>query len=93
VGKTLIAERVDVQVGLEDAQRVQIIAGPKESDLVIISGQHSLRPGSRVHVTNVHEAVWKSADSTADEALERAKAKRTAGGEAGRGEPNGARRD
>ena len=90
---TGVAERVDVQIGVEDAQRVQIIGGLQESDQIIVSGQHSLRPGSRVHVTTVHDEVWKKAESSADEALERAKAKRAAGGEAKDGEAERGRRD
>jgi membrane fusion protein (multidrug efflux system) len=97
--ETFIAERVEVQTGLEDAQRVQLITGVAESDLLITNGQYTLKPGSRVRLTSVRDAVWQNADSTADEALERAKAKRATGGAGQAGEAadsgadGGSRRD
>ncbi len=80
-GDVYEAERVEVQTGLEDSDRIQIVSGVGENDLLITNGQHTLKPGSHVRVTNVHDAVWKNAELTADEALARAAEKRAAGGD------------
>ncbi len=89
-GEVYHAERVEVQTGLEDSDRVQIVSGVGENDLLITNGQHTLKPGSKVRVTNMHDAVWQNASVTADDALVRAEEKRAAGGD---GAGGGAERD
>ncbi len=89
-GEVYHAERVEVQTGLEDSDRVQIVSGVGENDLLITNGQHTLKPGSKVRVTNTHDAVWQNASVTADDALVRAEKKRAAGGD---GAGGGAERD
>jgi RND family efflux transporter MFP subunit len=79
-GDVYVAERVEVQTGLEDSDRVQIVSGVAEGDLLITNGQHTLKPGSKVRVTTTHEAVFQNAAVSADEALARAEEKRAAGG-------------
>lgn len=75
-GEVYVANRLEVQTGLEDMDRVQILSGVTESDLLITSGQHTLKSGTRISVTNVHDAIWKNAKLTADEALAQAEEKR-----------------
>lgn len=79
-GDVYVAERVEVQTGLEDSDRVQIVSGVGENDLLITNGQHTLKPGSKVRVTTTHDAVFKNAGVSADDALARAEEKRAAGG-------------
>jgi len=80
-GEIYAAERVEVKTGLEDSDRVQIVSGVDENDLLITNGQHTLKPGSKVRVTNTHDSVWQNAQLTAAEALARAEVKRAAGGD------------
>ena len=42
-GEIYEAERVEVQTGLEDSDRVQIVSGVGENDLLITNGQHTLK--------------------------------------------------
>lgn len=72
----LVAERVEVRAGLEDTNRVQILSGVTEDDLLITNGQYTLKPGAKVRVTNLHDEVWQNAKLTADEALEVAEKRR-----------------
>jgi hypothetical protein len=81
-GDVYVAERVEVQTGLEDSDRVQIVSGVAEGDLLITNGQHTLKPGSKVRVTTTHDAVFQNAAVSADDALARAEEKRAAGGSA-----------
>lgn len=73
----LVAERVEVRAGLEDTNRVQILSGVTEADLLITNGQYTLKPGTKVRVTNLHDEVWQNAKLTADEALEQAEERRS----------------
>ena len=74
-GPRLIATRVEVQTGLEDSDRIEITDGLTAQSLVVINGQHTLKEGAKVNVTNATEALYAKAGLTAAEALEAAKAK------------------
>jgi len=74
-----VAERVEVEVGLEDSDESEIVAGLSESDLVVTLGQQTLKPGTRISITTAEKELAKSAGLSAEEALkaaEEAKKKR-----------------
>jgi len=64
----LMAERVEVQTGLEDSNSVEIVSGITEESRVITLGQHTLKPGSEVFVTNVQEAILSGSEASASAA-------------------------
>ncbi|MCH7494565.1 MAG: efflux RND transporter periplasmic adaptor subunit [Candidatus Marinimicrobia bacterium] len=47
-----LAHRIRVEVGFEDASRVEIVSGVSDSDKVIIVGQNGLRDKTKVKVVN-----------------------------------------
>jgi len=68
-----------VEVGLEDSDESEIVAGLSESDLVVTLGQQTLKPGTRISITTAEKELAKSAGLSAEEALkaaEEAKKKR-----------------
>lgn len=67
-----IAERVEVQVGLEDSDESEIVEGLDENDLVITLGQQTLKPGTRVSITTAEQELAKSAGLSAEDALKAA---------------------
>lgn len=75
-GPRLVANRVEVQTGLEDSNYIEILAGIDADSLVVTLGQHTLKPGSRVRVTNAEAELDAKADMSVEEALEAAKAER-----------------
>ncbi len=75
----LVARRVEILTGLEDSDRIQVFRGLHDTDLLVINGQHSLRDGALVRVTNIQSELDEKADLTANEALDAAKAKREQG--------------
>jgi len=75
----LVAKRVEIFTGLEDSERIQVFRGLKDTDLLVINGQHSLRDGTLVRVTNIQDEINTYSDLTADEALEAAEKKRKEG--------------
>lgn len=74
-GPVLVAERVEVKTGLEDHQNVEIVDGLVDSDLIVVLGQHTLKPGSIVRVTNATDEIMAQAGLSAAEALKRAQEK------------------
>jgi membrane fusion protein, multidrug efflux system len=73
---TAVAERVEVRVGLEDREHVEILSGLDDAALVITLGQHNLKAGSRITVTNIEDALLANAGLDADAALAVARQKR-----------------
>ena len=65
----LIAERVEVQTGLEDSNNIQIVSGIDDNTRVVTLGQHTLKAGSEVVVTDTQEAIFSQAEKTPEEAL------------------------
>jgi len=73
------AERVEVRTGLEDSDRVQILSGVAEGDILITNGQHTLKPGAKIRITNLHDEIFKNASVSTDEALAAAQLRRAEG--------------
>lgn len=67
-----VAERVEVEVGLEDSEHSEILEGLDEEDLVVTLGQHTLKPGTRVSITTADEELAKNVGLSAEEALKAA---------------------
>lgn len=55
----LVAERVEVETGLEDSNFVQILAGIDDNTRFVTLGQHTLKPGSAVMVTNARDEILR----------------------------------
>jgi multidrug efflux pump subunit AcrA (membrane-fusion protein) len=72
-----VSERVEVQVGLEDSKAAEILSGIEDSSLVVTLGQHTLKTGSFVTITNANDELLKKAGLSTDEALKAAKTDRT----------------
>ncbi len=65
----LIAERVEVEKGLEDSSRVEVLSGIAEDAQVVVLGQHALKPGSAVSITTATEEM-KAKEAKAREKAE-----------------------
>jgi membrane fusion protein (multidrug efflux system) len=74
-----VADRIEVRTGLEDSSRVQILSGVSDDEKLITNGQHTLKSGTRVRITNLHDEIWKNAELSADDALAAAQARRDEG--------------
>ncbi|HIA46955.1 MAG TPA: efflux RND transporter periplasmic adaptor subunit [Candidatus Hydrogenedentes bacterium] len=74
------AKRVEVQTALEDSDRIQVFSGVTDLDLMVINGQHSLKDGAKVRLTNVQTELLSKSGLSADELLDAAKEKRKEGG-------------
>jgi len=72
-GKRWVAERVEVQTGLEDSDKVEILSGLGEDSLVVSLGQHTLREGAEVEVTNARDLIAAGAETSAESALQAAR--------------------
>ena len=70
------AVQIEIETGLEDSSFVEITSALTEGDLIVINGQHTLKPGSSLKVTNFTEELRQSAHLTAEEALAAAESKR-----------------
>ncbi|MFO7904548.1 MAG: hypothetical protein R6U98_17930, partial [Pirellulaceae bacterium] len=64
-----VAERLEVETGLEDSQHSEIVKGIDAEDLVVTVGQHTLKPGTRVSITTADEVLAENANLSAQEAL------------------------
>jgi membrane fusion protein (multidrug efflux system) len=78
----MIAERIDVETGLEDKGQIEIVSGLKDGDQVIVRGQQTLKPKSPISVTTEEHELKAKATISADEALTAAESKRKAGAKA-----------
>ncbi|MBI1318512.1 MAG: efflux RND transporter periplasmic adaptor subunit [Candidatus Hydrogenedens sp.] len=72
----LVARKVEIETGLEDSEYVEVVSGIDENTLLVTLGQHTLKPGSPVELTNLRDAVLANVNMTAEEALARAKEQR-----------------
>lgn len=68
-----VARRVEVEKGLEDSEVVQILSGVSEDSLVVVMGQHTLKPDARVTITSASAEIEARASLSAEEALEAAR--------------------
>ncbi|MBI2433979.1 MAG: efflux RND transporter periplasmic adaptor subunit [Candidatus Hydrogenedentes bacterium] len=71
----LLAKRIEVETGLEDSNQIEITNGIDENTLVVTLGQHTLKEGSRVSVTNAEQEILSRGGVTPGQALESAKDK------------------
>ncbi len=71
-----VAERVEVELGLEDSDNFEITSGLDENDLVITLGQLALRPGARISITTTDAELAKNTRLSAEEALAAARTAR-----------------
>jgi hypothetical protein len=70
------AERVEVQIGLEDSKHVEVLSGLDDQALVVTLGQQTLKTGSLVTITNASDQILAQAGLSAEEALKVAREKR-----------------
>ncbi len=70
--RRLVAKRVEINTGLEDANQIEVMEGLSDEDLVVTLGQHTLKPGSPVTVQTAEEAMEARSGLSADKALGRA---------------------
>lgn len=75
----LVAERVEVETGLEDSNYVEILSGIDDDALVVTLGQHTLKSGSEVKLTNASDELQVKLSMTASDALKAAAAERAKG--------------
>lgn len=78
-GPRVIARRVEVERGLEDSNRVEILSGIDDDAKVITVGQQTLKPGTRVRVTSAAEELARRLEIPAEEALQSARDARSKG--------------
>lgn len=71
-----VAKRVEVMTALEDSDRVQVIIGLTDKDLMVVNGQHSLKDGAQVRVTNMQSELDLSQTMSNEELLKAAKESR-----------------
>ncbi len=72
----LVADRVEVQTGLEDGTSMEIVSGIDDNARVVTLGQHTLKPGTFVVITNAQTQLDAKANLNPEQVLsEAAKAK------------------
>ena len=71
----LLAERVEVKVGLEDSDHVEILSGIDEKTRIVTLGQHTLKSGSTVTITNAEKEILSRATMSVEQALATASTK------------------
>ncbi len=68
-----VARRVEVEKGLEDSEVVQILSGVSDDSLVVVMGQHTLKPDAQVAITSAAQELEARKDLSAEDALEAAR--------------------
>ncbi|MCL4217765.1 MAG: HlyD family efflux transporter periplasmic adaptor subunit, partial [Candidatus Hydrogenedentes bacterium] len=73
-----IAKRVEVVTGLDSDDKVEVASGIDDDDLIVTMGQHTetLKPGSRVRLTNLERELEARNGLNPKDALAAARAKR-----------------
>lgn len=73
-----IAKRVEVVTGLDSDDKVEVESGISDDDLIVTMGQHTetLKPGSRVKLTNLERELKARSSLSPEDALAAARAKR-----------------
>lgn len=74
----LVANRVEVETDLEDSDFVEVVSGIDDESLIVVLGQHTLKSGSRVRITNAAAEIQAKSGLSAEDALEAAKDKQQA---------------
>lgn len=70
------ANRVEVKVGLKNAESIEIVEGINEDSQIVTLGQANLKDGAAVRATNTEDEIAKNLDVPAEEAIRRAEEKR-----------------
>ncbi|MBI4556904.1 MAG: efflux RND transporter periplasmic adaptor subunit [Candidatus Hydrogenedentes bacterium] len=78
-GPVYLAQRVEVDTGLEDSASVEILGGIDENAQVVTMGQHTLKSGTKVTITDTNAVLESRLAITTEQALATAKEKRAAG--------------
>lgn len=73
---TFLAKRVEIETGFEDSNSAEVVKGIDDTSLIVVLGQHTLKPGSRVTITNASDEILAKAGLSAEQALAAAKARR-----------------
>ena len=68
-----VARRVEVEKGLEDSEVVQILSGVSDESLVVVMGQHALKPDAEISVTTAAREIESRKDMEVGDALEAAR--------------------
>jgi membrane fusion protein, multidrug efflux system len=68
-GPQLVAERIEVERGLEEGGFVEIVSGLDASEQVVSLGQHSLKPGAAVKITDTPTELKETAEKAEGEAV------------------------
>jgi membrane fusion protein (multidrug efflux system) len=76
---TLVAQRIEVRTGFEDAASIEITDGLADDAQVVTMGQHTLKAGAHVTVTDSAEALEKALTIPPEAALAEARAERAKG--------------
>jgi RND family efflux transporter MFP subunit len=72
----LVAKRVEVQIGLEEGNLIEILAGIDMKTQVVTLGQYNLKPDAEVKITTAENEIAAKLDLAADEAIRIAREKR-----------------
>ena len=70
-----IADRVEIQTGLEDKDRMEVTSGIEENTLFVTLGHQTLKAGSLVSITSAEKEVAARSDLSIDDALKSANEK------------------
>lgn len=73
----LFANRVEVKTGLEDSSSIEVKEGLNDDTMIVTLGQHTLKDGARVIITNAETQILSRKDMSADEALAAAHEKKS----------------
>lgn len=73
--KPLTAKRVEIATGLEDAANIEVVSELDDNAMVVVLGQHALKTGAKVSITNTQTQLMKNMDLSPEEAIEAAKSK------------------
>ena len=60
-----IADRVEVQTGLEDSNNIEILSGIEPGASIVTLGQHTLKPGSAVAIADTEDKTPESEEASA----------------------------
>ncbi|HPO12950.1 MAG TPA: efflux RND transporter periplasmic adaptor subunit [Candidatus Hydrogenedentes bacterium] len=66
------AERIEVQTGLEDSNSIEILSGIDDKTRIVTLGQHTLKAGSQVVVTNAQEQIVSKANQLSQDDINEA---------------------
>lgn len=71
-GAILVAERREIQTGLEDSANVEVVSGITEDNAIVTVGQQTLKSGAEVKLTSTQDELLAKVGLSAAEALKAA---------------------